>query len=717
MELFLKKVENAFGIKSLHLNLENDKKMYQELIYSKNGSFKTSFSNTLYNLSNGTLENVFDRLTDEKAILDISILENGKEIKNFDNRFVVFSREIYEQHSKLLSDYSSELETLTIDKKNSEYINELLTEETIEIKLQIDNYLKGTGLNFEILLDMFSNLEDGYLDRIIQLLNTIINHEAQDISEINIKKIYQKAYDIVDQSEFQSKISNYIQILENKINAQLFDKNFNENNCLQFINNVDKAKYLSETKSRGLFLKDKVYYDIDEVKKIFEEEIKKISKDPEIIEQSKEITKLMGTAKESEFLKESIQKNPLFVKQLSAGRKNILLSYLKSSSIDYNYWLEVVKKAKKELNNVLKIAQDKQTNFERAIEIYKNRFHPIFDIKIVNKAESMLGIKTPTITFYHNRYCEIPVSETKLSQILSSGEKTTLNILKFIVEYENCKKYHPFIILDDIVETFDYSNRYAFMEYINDLVNLDVPTIVMTHNFEFYRTVSKRIPKLRKSVASANSNGVVDIQTNNRINKNMENVLKCSNIYDFFCAIPYLREIKTILLEDTKTLDSCLHYKENTSKLQIKDILLQFPSNAIKSLKIDENDIYMEKLFEIADNLSGFDDFDIVKKTILSLSCRLLIERKIIANNFNLLTNINTNQTAQLLDLYGEKLFPNVKKYLEAVQLSTPEFIHANAFMYEPLIDINGKYLFELYNQIKKIPDRKSTRLNSSHLV
>ncbi len=707
MELFLKKVENAFGIKSLHLNLENDKKMYQELIYSKNGSFKTSFSNTLYNLSNGTLENVFDRLTDEKAILDISILENGKEIKNFDNRFVVFSREIYEQHSKLLSDYSSELETLTIDKKNSEYINELLTEETIEIKLQIDNYLKGTGLNFEILLDMFSNLEDGYLDRIIQLLNTIINHEAQDISEINIKKIYQKAYDIVDQSEFQSKISNYIQVLENKINAQLFDKNFNENNCLQFINNVDKAKYLSETKSRGLFLKDKVYYDIDEVKKIFEEEIKKISKDPEIIEQSKEITKLMGTAKESEFLKESIQKNPLLVKQLSAGRKNILLSYLKSSSIDYNYWLEVVKKAKKELNNVLKIAQDKQTNFERAIEIYKNRFHPIFDIKIVNKAESMLGIKTPTITFYHNRYCEILVSETKLSQILSSGEKTTLNILKFIVEYENCKKYHPFIILDDIVETFDYSNRYAFMEYINDLVNLDVPTIVMTHNFEFYRTVSKRIPKLRKSVASANSNGVVDIQTNNRINKNMENVLKCSNIYDFFCAIPYLREIKTILLEDTKILDSCLHYKENTSKLQIKDILLQFPSNAIKSLKIDENDFYMEKLFEIADNLSGFDDFDIVKKTILSLSCRLLIERKIIANNFNLLTNINTNQTAQLLDLYGEKLFPNVKKYLEAVQLSTPEFIHANAFMYEPLIDINGKYLFELYNQIKIIPDKK----------
>ena len=58
MELFLRKVENAFGIKSLRVNLQSDKKMFQELIYSKNGSFKTSFSNTLYNLNNGTINGI-----------------------------------------------------------------------------------------------------------------------------------------------------------------------------------------------------------------------------------------------------------------------------------------------------------------------------------------------------------------------------------------------------------------------------------------------------------------------------------------------------------------------------------------------------------------------------------------------------------------------------------------------------------------------------------
>ena len=278
MELFLRKIENAFGIKSLQVNLQSDKKMFQELIYSKNGSFKTSFSNVLYNLNNGTPENIIDRLTTEKCNLDICILEDDKEIHSFDNRFIVFSREIYEQNAKLLSDYSVELETLTIDKKSSEYIRELLNEETIEIKLQIDHYLKGTGLNFESMLNMFSNMEDGYLDRIINLLNIIINHKENDISEINIKKIYQKAYDIVDQNEFQNKISNYIHVLENKVNAQLFDDGFNETTCLAFASTIEKTKYLSEDKSRGLFIKDKIYYDIVDVKKCFKRKLIKYQK-------------------------------------------------------------------------------------------------------------------------------------------------------------------------------------------------------------------------------------------------------------------------------------------------------------------------------------------------------------------------------------------------------------------------------------------------------
>ncbi len=61
-ELVLSKVENASGIKKLRVNINNNHKMYQELIYSKNGTFKTSFSKMLYELNRNNIDNIFDRL-------------------------------------------------------------------------------------------------------------------------------------------------------------------------------------------------------------------------------------------------------------------------------------------------------------------------------------------------------------------------------------------------------------------------------------------------------------------------------------------------------------------------------------------------------------------------------------------------------------------------------------------------------------------------------
>lgn len=706
-ELVFKNVENAFGIKKLRVHIENENKMFQELIYSRNGTFKTSFSKMLYEANNGILENIFDRLTNKKGIINISIVDDESETNDLRNNFIVFSREIYEKNPKLISDYENELATLTIDKEDSEDIKELLTEDTLEIKLSINNYLKGVGVDFDGLLNIFTSSDNGYLDRVIKLIDTIINFQENDISEINIKKIFQRAYDIVDQDKFQKKIANYINVLEKKVNAKLFDDNFNEMNCPSFISTLDKSKYLNKEKSRGLAICDEIYYDIEDIKKVFQNEIDKISSDPEILEQSKEIVKVMGTAKEAENLKKSIQSNPLLVKQLSLGRNNILLSYLKKAEIDYKYWFEVLNKAKNELIKALQLAVSKKTKFEKAIEIYKERFHPIFDIKIINKEESLLGLEVPSISFYHNRLEKEQIEEKELNEILSSGEKTTLNILKFIVEYESCKRKNPFVVLDDIVETFDYSNRYAFIEYINDLVNLDVPIIVLTHNFEFFNNVGKRIKKLRKSTAISTKDGIVDIQINKRISKSMEDILKCNSIEEFYSAIPYLREAKIILNEDTNRLNACLHYKKDTQNVKNSDILKLFPIDFVKSLTIDKEKYFLEQLHEIASDIKNFDNFDLTKKTLLAIACRVSIEQKIIKNDFSLIENVKENQTAYILDKFGSKLTEHTKSCLEEVQLSTPEFIHGNAFMYEPLIDIDGEYLVKLYKKIILLEDDK----------
>ena len=71
------------------------------------------------------------------------------------------------------------------------------------------------------------------------------------------------------------------------------------------------------------------------------------------------------------------------------------------------------------------------------------------------------------------------------------------------------------------------------------------------------------------------------------------------------------------------------------------------------------------------------------------------------------LSNIDkdSNQTWNLLKAY-EKEFNNEKNNIELlrrVNLITPENIHINSFMYEPILDMGDGELRELYKSVKDI--------------
>ena len=62
------------------------------------------------------------------------------------------------------------------------------------------------------------------------------------------------------------------------------------------------------------------------------------------------------------------------------------------------------------------------------------------------------------------------------------------------------------------------------------------------------------------------------------------------------------------------------------------------------------------------------------------------------------------------------KLFGKFKKHcedqsllkiLEKVAIATPEYIHLNSFMYEPLIDTSTDHLKSLYQEVKKLSEEK----------
>ena len=701
-KLIVNKMKNAFGIANLSLN-DNKSYFSQDVIYSRNGTFKTSFSKTLYELSNGNISKIRDRISDELADLDIKIIdENDNEIIDLTNKFIVFSRDIYENNNKKLSDYTQEYELIAIDKEDKEYLDELLSNGIEDSIIELNTACKKMDLDYAKVMDVLELNGNNKVEKLIELFELIAEADDNDIAQINLKKIFQKAYDVIDNEEFKTSVSNYIDVYNNRLNEKLFDNDFNENNCFDLIGSLKKLSFLNETKKRGIVMQGTIYYKIEEVEELINNIIKEIATDPQIIEANKELLKNIGTSKESAVLKEEIINNPQLVQQLSLGRKGIILSALKKSGIQYDYWITTLNKVKQELTKLLEKVKTKSSIFDEALDVYKSRFHPVFSIEIKNREESLLGLQMPTFIFRHNRNKDIEIEEIKLYELLSSGEKTSLNIIKFLVEYLANKNNNPFIILDDIVETFDYANRYAFLEYINDLVRTGTSIVILTHNFEFYKTVSSRIRDLRKLEAHSD-NGKIYISKNSNLNKNIEDILTINNLEQLLFAIPYIREANIILKNDTELFDSLLHYNQQTRAIKLGQITDLLGEKAKINLELDTNKNYIETLKEIVSDFKNIDDNNIVKKTILAMYLRIVLEEKIIQDNFSLLEGIDNFQLARIQDLYSNKLSDKTNSLIEKVQLSTPEFIHGNAFMYEPLVDIEAKYLIEIKEELDNL--------------
>ena len=98
---------------------------------------------------------------------------------------------------------------------------------------------------------------------------------------------------------------------------------------------------------------------------------------------------------------------------------------------------------------------------------------------------------------------------------------------------------------------------------------------------------------------------------------------------------------------------------------------------------------------------------DLEKKIVLSIAIRLKAEQYMIdkINNLVFLNAITKNQTSTLYKKYLE-LFQNDDeeiKLLNQVNLMTPENIHVNSFMYEPILDMDSVHLKQLYSQIKRL--------------
>jgi hypothetical protein len=96
---------------------------------------------------------------------------------------------------------------------------------------------------------------------------------------------------------------------------------------------------------------------------------------------------------------------------------------------------------------------------------------------------------------------------------------------------------------------------------------------------------------------------------------------------------------------------------------------------------------------------SNSDTFE--SKIVLAIAIRLAAESFMIAkiNDPAFVAGLVAHQTQELFVKFKTQ-FPTESKAIEVldrVQIMTPENIHLNSFMYEPIVDMSGDHLRKLY--------------------
>ena len=463
-----------------------------------------------------------------------------------------------------------------------------------------------------------------------------------------------------------------------------------------------------------------------QLQEIINAEITKVISDDKLKSTFEKIDKAIGNNSELRAFKAVLEKDNTIIPLLmdyNEFKKQVWYGFIHRLCDDAIALINFYKTQTEILNDLIAKAQQESRTWETIIDIYNKRFSVPFTVEIKNKADVILKQDTANLIFkYKDERAEEPIEQPKetLLKILSRGECRAFYTLQILFEIEARKHYaeDSLLILDDIADSFDYKNKYAIIEYLADVCKDNrFKIILLTHNFDFYRTVASRLG-LKKSVFMAIHDTSGDIKC--KIGQYRKDVFqhfskRANKKRVFIGLLPFVRNIieysKGEQSDEYKCLTNCLHIKAGSGTISsdticrlyktyihnCQNLVIDFGATLITDLILQEADV-------IVNENPLIDEILLENKLVLSIAIRLRAEQLIL----KLINDIDTdeilsNQTRELIDKYKQSDAPNpeILSIFDKVSLMTPENIHVNAFMYEPLIDMSVMHLIKLYNDIK----------------
>lgn len=724
---------NCFGIDSLKYEFDFEKGNVFS-IYARNGLMKTSFAKTFQLIQQGKKDSISDAIFNEQGSAIVQV--DGQEL-NKERIFVIKSYEsAYESDiSSLLIKGDIQTQLQDVFKIRAKLLKALEKDSGLKIK---KTSLGKTVYELEPTIikdfdfaekDILSNLEK------LALYEPEIECGGIPYSAIFDETVLKKIKD----SKFQDGIHDFI-TSSNEVYSS-FEYLEKGNLTLPKLKDLKKALI----KDAFFVKQNKVVLSGQEpisTLEVLEQHISNIETKIQQTPAYKAIENLLNDSK-GIALKDVIETNPEIIEFLAIDKLPILKKCLWGSYIKQNGALfRELSDKYNDFSESIDALEIDDTQWKNALDIFNQRFTVPFVMNVVNLKGAIIGENVPQVEFAFKKGKAVKnIDRSRLEKLdtLSQGEKRALYLLNIIFDIEQIKNTgrEMLLIIDDIADSFDYKNKYAIIEYLYELAQeSNIYMLILTHNFDFYRTIASRLSVNRSNRLIANySNDALELEVEYYQDKPFKNWKNNPKEKYIFALLPFVRNLIEYGVDknisntgkDYLFLTSLLHEKQDSQNITFGDIEPLYKHYAGVSqfdTTVGVNVPVLSKLYAVCDDIT-ISDAKLENKIVLSIGIRHKAEEYMIQQicsytgqitwrknrhsysgtnvDFMNFVKNNGNQTRELFN--GFKQFGDDEKIevLNEVNIMTPEHIHVNSFMYEPILDMDIVELHRLYKLIKSL--------------
>ena len=416
-------------------------------------------------------------------------------------------------------------------------------------------------------------------------------------------------------------------------------------------------------------------------------------------------------------------------------RRNLWRAHLSEKAAEIAAIASRYRDSKARIAEILEEAERESTDWDEVIKKYNKRFAARLELSVANRAHALLGTKRPVLkfTFRDHDGAKAPIERDRIPSILSEGENRAFYMLNALFEIEGRlkRKKETVIVVDDIADSFDYKNKHAITQYLKELSAGHglFHLIILTHNFDFFRTVCRRrIVEYDRCYYVGRSGGDMRLVPALSIKGPLDHLLEhVDEAKKFIAAVPFARNIightRGTGDKNYAALSAVLHCKAETGAITARKVwgimARTFPkASKLKSKPTFAANAKMHELVEAEAAAAAAaakgdpDRLDLEDKTILAIYIRVAAERFMLRRLGDGPPDGAADSTYELAERYREKFRDasdgGTLDIIDRVVLTVPDIIHLNAFMYEPILDMSADGLARLYDDVRALATRRA---------